>query len=150
MADYLFITGSHAHSVLWQARDPGGGEDLFFFFFFACQLSIPNQTRVCIWMFLVRYIMTGCIFRGPSALWQGQVLTPPPPSAAPPVFFVRRAHYDRVRFWPPPPPPASPPYPLEKSSAPPPPGFCRGAIVAFSGAIIVAKAIIAGALCGHS
>ena len=58
----------------------------FFFFFFACQLSIPNQTgyirgvqycnRVCIWMFLVRYIMTGCIFRAPSAIWQGQVLTP--------------------------------------------------------------------------
>ena len=39
-----FITGSHAHSVLWQARDPGGGDDFFFFFFFACQLSIPNQT----------------------------------------------------------------------------------------------------------
>ena len=73
----------------------------FFFFFFACQLSIPNQTgyirgvqycnRVCIWMFLVRYIMTGCIFRAPSAIWQGQVLTPP----------------------------AAPPYPVEKSSAPP-------------------------------
>ena len=57
----------------------------FFFFFFPCQLSIPNQTgyirgvqccnRVCIWMFLVRYIVTGCIFRAPSALWQGQVLT---------------------------------------------------------------------------
>ena len=75
----------------------------FFFFFFACQLSIPNQTgyirgvqccnRVCIWMYLVRYIVTGCIFRAPSALWQGQVLTPP----------------------------AAPPYPVEKSSAPPPP-----------------------------
>ena len=29
-------------------------------------------------MFLVRYIMTGCSFRAPSAIWQGQVLTPPP------------------------------------------------------------------------
>ena len=77
----------------------------FFFFFFACQLSIPNQTgyihgvqycnRVCIWMFLVRYIVTGCIFRAPSAIWQGQVLTPP------------QRH---------------PPYLVEKSSAPPPPG----------------------------
>ena len=64
------------------------------FFFFACQLSsTPNQTgyirgvqycnRVCIWMFLVRYIVTGCIFRAPSALWQGQVLTPPPPQRHP-------------------------------------------------------------------
>ena len=100
-----FITGSHAHSVLWQARDPGGGDDFFFFFFFACQLSIPNQTgyirgvqycnRVCIWMFLVRYIVTGCIFRAPSAIWQGQVLTPP---AAPPIQL-------RSRVPPPPPPP---------------------------------------------
>ena len=81
-------------------------------FFFSCQLSIPNQTgyirgvqycnRVCIWMFLVRYIMTGCIFRAPSAIWQGQVLTPPPPAA--------------------------PPYPVEKSSGPPPPGFYHGTL----------------------
>ena len=91
---------SHAHSVLW-------GEDLFFFF--ACQLSTPNQTgyirgvqycnRVCIWMFLVRYIVTGCIFRAPSALWQGQVLTPPPPQRHPPIQLRSRV--------PPPPPPGS-------------------------------------------
>ena len=88
-----FITGSRAHSVLWQARDPGGGDDLFFFFF--CLSAQHPQSdrvylrgvqycnRVCIWMFLVRYIMTGCIFRAPSAIWQGQVLTPPPPSGTP-------------------------------------------------------------------
>ena len=91
----LFITGSHgcltcfpANSVLWQARDPGGGEDLFFF---ARQLSTPNQTgyirgvqycnRVCIWMLLVRYIVTGCIFGALRALTQGHVLPP----AAPPI-----------------------------------------------------------------
>ena len=90
-----FMTGPRSRRRRWPF--------FFFFFFFACQLSIPNQTgyirgvqycnRVCIWMFLVRYIMTGCIFRAPSAIWQGQVLTPPP---------------------------AAPPYPVEKSSAPPP------------------------------
>ena len=82
-----FITGSRAHSVLWQGRDPGGGDDLFFLGGGgACQLSIANETgyirgvqycnRVCIWMFWIRYIMTGCLFRAPSAIWQGQVLTP--------------------------------------------------------------------------
>ena len=81
-----------------------------FFFFFACQLSTPNQTgyirgvqycnRVCIWMFLVRYIVTGCIFRAPSALWQGQVLTPPP-QRHPPIQL-------RSRVPPPPPPPREP------------------------------------------
>ena len=108
----LFITGSHgcltcfpANSVLWQARDPSGGEDLFCF---ARQLSTPNQTgyirgvqycnRVCIWMFLVSYIVTGCISGAPRALTQGQVLTPPPP-------------------------PAAPPYPVERRVPPPPPGL---------------------------
>ena len=78
---------------------------LFFFFFFFClsaqhpqsdrvyPRSIQYCNRVCIWMFLVRYIVTGCIFRAPSAIWQGQVLSPP----------------------------AAPPSPVEKSSAPPPP-----------------------------
>ena len=73
----------------------------FFFFFLLVSSASPIRryirgvqycNRVCIWMFLVRYIMTGCIFRAPSAIWQGQVLTPP----------------------------AAPPYPVEKSSAPPP------------------------------
>ena len=36
--------------------------------------------RVCIWKFLVRYIVKGCIFCAPSGLRKGQVLTPPPPS----------------------------------------------------------------------
>ena len=78
----------------------------FFFFFFCLSAQHPQSDRIlseeynilqqgiCIWMFLVRYIVTGCIFRAPCAIWQGQV-------------------------WPP--PPAAPPYPVEKSSAPPPP-----------------------------
>ena len=99
----LLITGSHTHSVLWQARDPGGGKDLFFPFFRLSAQQHPQSDRVyprCAILqqgmhlnVLVRYIVTGCIFRAPSALWQGQVLTPPPPR-----------------------------YPVEKSSAPPPPG----------------------------
>ena len=78
----------------------------FFFFLFCLSAQHPQSdrvirgvqycNRVCIWMFLVRYIMTGCIFRAPSALWQGQVLTPPPP-AAPPIHLRSRV--------PPPPPP---------------------------------------------
>ena len=86
---------------------------LFFFFFFLLVSSAPPIrqgyirgvqycNRVCIWMFLVRYIMTGCIFRAPSALWQGQVLTPqrhppihlrsrvPPPGAVDLVAFRER------------------------------------------------------------
>ena len=89
-----FITGSHTNSVLWQARDPGGGEDLFFFFFFWLVSSAPpirqGISEVCniatgyaFECFLLRYIVTGCIFLAPSALWQGQVLTPPPPSGTP-------------------------------------------------------------------
>ena len=54
--------------------------------------------RVCIWTFLVRYIVTGCIFCAPSGLRQGSVLTTTPTPAAPlpswnsstpppPIFF---------------------------------------------------------------
>ena len=77
--------------IVFYDRPAFQAEARTFFFFFACQLSTPNQTgyirgvqycnRVCIWMFLVRYIVTGCIFRAPSALWQGQSgFGPPPPS----------------------------------------------------------------------
>ena len=68
---------------------------LFFFFFLSCQLSIPNQTgyirgvqygnRVCIWMFLVRYIVTGCIFRAPERNMTGSGFDPPPPQRHPPL-----------------------------------------------------------------
>ena len=102
MADYLFITGSHAHSVLWQARDPGGGEDLFFFFFLLVSSAPP-----------IRQGYPRC-----AILQQGMHLN---------VFS--KVYYDRVYFscaerimtgsgFD---PPAAPPYPLEKSSAPPPP-----------------------------
>ena len=85
--------------IVFYDRPPIQAEAMtfFFFFFLLVKLSIPNQTgyirgvqycnRVCIWMFLVRYIMTGCIFRAPSAIWQGQVLTPP---AAPPIQLRSR------------------------------------------------------------
>ena len=81
----------------------------FFFFFLLVSSAPPIRqgytrgvqycNRVCIWMFLVRYI---------NWRWQG-------------VFFVRRAHYDRhrVRVLTPP-PPAAPPIQL-RSRVPPPP-----------------------------
>ena len=71
----------------------------FFFFFFCLSAQHPQSdrvirgvqycNRVCIWMFLVRYMymMTGCIFRAPSALWQGQVLTP---QRHPPIHLKSR------------------------------------------------------------
>ena len=98
-----FITGSHAQCFMTGLRSRRRRWP--FFFCLSAQHPQSNRpirgvqycNRVCIWMFLVRYIVTGCIFRAPSAIWQGQVLTPPPP------------------------PPAAPPYPVEKSSAPPPP-----------------------------
>ena len=77
----------------------------FFFFFFFLLVSSASPIRQGIseeyniaWMFLVRYIVTGCIFRAPSAIWQGQVLTPPPPRQRHPPIQLR----SRV---PPPPPP---------------------------------------------
>ena len=50
-------------------------------------------SRVCIWKFLVRYIVTGCLFCAPSGLRQGQVFTP------------RGTPYPFERWVPPPPPP---------------------------------------------
>ena len=110
-----FITGSHAHSVFMTGPRSRRRRWLFFFFFVACQLSIPNQTgyirgvqycnRVCIWMFLVRYIVTGCI-------------------------FVRRAQYDRVRFWP---PQRHPPIQLRSRVPPPPPPGCTSIYFTHSG-----------------
>ena len=48
--------------------------------------TVQYCDRVCIWKFLVRYIVTGCIFCAPSALRQGQVFDPqrhpPPPPGA--------------------------------------------------------------------
>ena len=44
--------------------------------------TVQYGDRVCIWTFLVRYIVTGCIFCAPSGLRQGQVFDPqrhPPP-----------------------------------------------------------------------
>ena len=55
--------------------------------------SLSPSHRVCIWKFLVRYIVTGCIFCAPSGLRQGQVFTP---SGTP---------YPVERWVPPPPPP---------------------------------------------
>ena len=54
--------------------------------------------RVCIWKFLVRYIVTGCNFCAPSGLRQGQVFNPPPPQQHPPT---------QLRSECPPPPPGS-------------------------------------------
>ena len=39
--------------------------------------ELSPSHRVCIWKFLVRYIVTGCIFCAPSGLRQGQVFHPP-------------------------------------------------------------------------
>ena len=108
------------------------------FFFFCLSAQHPQSDRVyprstifcnrvdlCIWMFLVRYFVTGCIFRAPSAIWQGQVLTPPPsgtplsswevecppppPGPRPPLqkipfsaFFFSRICYSFQWHWPPP------------------------------------------------
>ena len=78
---------------LWQARDLGtssgacmrdarAGRNRFrVFLSFYCKTTIGQGiycNRVCIWKFLVRYIVTGCIFCAPSGLRQGPVLTPPP------------------------------------------------------------------------
>ena len=65
--------------------------------------------RVCIWMFLGRYIMTGCIFCAPSALWQGQVLNPQrhhlSASTSRGIHSTSRGIHLRSRVPPPPPPP---------------------------------------------
>ena len=58
--------------------------------------GVQYCNRVCVWKFLARYIVTGCIFCAPSGLWQGQILNPqrhplthlsvecPPPPPPPP------------------------------------------------------------------
>ena len=103
-----FITGSHAHSVLWQARDPGGGDD-FFIFFLGLSAQHPQLDRV---------------YRRSTILQQGMhfnVFSKVYCDRG--VFFVRRAQYDRVRFWPPPPsgtPLSS--WEVECPPPPPPPG----------------------------
>ena len=61
--------------------------------------TLSPYHRVCIWKFVVRYIVTGCIFCAPSGLRQGQVFTPPPPPSG-----------------------TSPPPSIWKSPPPPPPG----------------------------
>ena len=58
------------------------------------EFLISFYCKTTIWKFLVRYIVTGCI-------------------------FVRRAVWDRVRFCPP--PPSDTPYPVERWVPPPPP-----------------------------
>ena len=105
-----------AHALcLWQARDLGNssgacvrdaraGRNRFrVFISFYCKTTIGQGiiirgvqycNRLCIWTFLVRYIVTGCIFCAPSGLRQGPVLTP---SAVPPL--------PSWNFSPPPPPP---------------------------------------------
>ena len=62
----------------------------------AISATVQYCDRVCIWTFLVRYIVTGCNFLcAPSGLrHQGQVFDPP---AAPP-----RPHESRVPLPPPP------------------------------------------------
>ena len=59
--------------------------------------TVQYCDRVCIWIFLVRYILTGCIFCAPSGLRQGQVFDP---QRHPPVHM-------KVECPPPPPPPES-------------------------------------------
>ena len=38
--------------------------------------GVQYCNRVCIWKFLVRYIVTGCTFRASSGLWQDLVFNP--------------------------------------------------------------------------
>ena len=52
--------------------------------------TLSPSHRVCKWKFLVRYIVTGCIFCAPSSLRQGQVFTPPPPQRHIPVTVLWR------------------------------------------------------------
>ena len=75
-----------------RAGRPAGRNRFRVFHFFLLQNNnrtgsirgVQYCNRVCIWKFLVRYIVTGCIFCAPSGLWQGQVLNPP---AAPPTHL---------------------------------------------------------------
>ena len=46
-------------------------------------ILLSPSHRVCIWQFLVRYIVTGCIFCAPSGLRQGQVWHYHPPRHVP-------------------------------------------------------------------
>ena len=79
---HMFMTGSrsrHRQQRCLHAGRPGGT---------LWQISdrvypgVQYCNRLCVWKFLVRYIVTGCIFCAPGDLWQGQVLNPP---AAPPL-----------------------------------------------------------------
>ena len=101
-----FITGSRAHSVLWQARDPGGGDDLFFLFFFCLSAQHPQSDRV---------------YPRSTILQQGMHLN---------VFS--KVYYDRVYFscaernmtgsgFDPPPPSGTPLSSWEVECPPPPP-----------------------------
>ena len=64
--------------------------------------GVQYCNRVCVWKFLVRYIVTGCIFCVPSGLWQGQILNPQrhPPThlrgecPPPPEWSPTIAHQD--------------------------------------------------------
>ena len=77
----MFMTGPRSRHQRRCVRD---ATDFEFFISFYCKTIGQgiSEVWVCIWKFLVRYIVTGCSFCAPSGLRQGQVLTPP---AAPPT-----------------------------------------------------------------
>ena len=100
-------TGSHTHSVIWQARDSGGGEDLLICILIGCQLKCPQLDWHWQGISEVCNIATGYAFESFLARYkmhQGG-------------FFVRRAQHDRVRFWT---PQRHPPIQLRSRLTPPP------------------------------
>ena len=94
----MFMTGP---AISAPATVRAGRNRFRVFISFYCKTTIGQGiSEVCniatgyaLWKFLVRYIVTGCIFCAPSGLRQGPVLNPP---AAPPY---------PVESWVPPPPP---------------------------------------------
>ena len=85
----MFMTGPRSRHQRWCVRDHNMIHSRI------DSPSVPRyQYRICIWKFLVRYIVTGCIFCAPSGLRQGQVFTPP-------------SKWESSAPLPPPPPPPS-------------------------------------------
>ena len=93
----MFMTGPRSRHQRWCVRD---ATDFYECMMIHSRMIVrPYQYRVCKLKFLVRYIVTGCIFCAPSGLRQGQVFTLPAASPVhlrgecpppPPVFPHRR------------------------------------------------------------